>query len=73
MVLLSPTSFLGLWATGLLRLELEATDAVTRWVSSLPCAMLEGFYFDLPMALLLTAVLLVVTFFVRRRPRQHGG
>ena len=72
-VLLSPTSALGLWATGLLRLELEATDAVTRWVSSLPCAMLEGFYFDLPMALLLTAVLLVVTFFVRRRPRQHGG
>ena len=72
-VLLSPTSVLGLWATGLLRLELEATDAVTRWVSSLPCAMLEGFYFDLPMALLLTAVLLVVTFFVRRRPRQHGG
>lgn len=67
-VLLSPTSVLGLWATWLLRQELVVTDAVTRWVSSLPYAMLEGFYFDLPMALLLTAVLLAVTFFVRRRP-----
>ncbi|MBR3412876.1 MAG: ComEC family competence protein [Bacteroidales bacterium] len=70
-VLLSPTSLLGLWTTELLRLELVATDAVTRWVSSLPCAMLEGFYFNLPMALLLTAVLLAATFFVRRRPLQR--
>ena len=36
-VLLSPTSILGLWATWLLRQELVATDAVTRWVSSLRC------------------------------------
>lgn len=54
-----------------LKLELMGTDAVTRWVSSLPHASLEGLYFDAPMAVLTLALLCLAGWLVhsRQRPR----
>ncbi|MBO4600456.1 MAG: ComEC family competence protein [Bacteroidales bacterium] len=49
------------WATALLRCQLEAVDGVTRWISSLPYAMLDGIPCNLTMALLLTVALLIIT------------
>ena len=51
----------GGWATTLLSHELVAVDRLTRWISSLPHAMLTDIYCDLPVALLITALLLVLT------------
>lgn len=52
-------------ATNLLRWELVATDAVTRWVGTLPGAMIENIYFDLPRALLVGVLLLCFSVFLR--------
>ena len=51
----------GGWATTLLRYELVAVDRLTRWISSLPYAMLTDIYCDLLMSLLITALLIVLT------------
>ena len=60
---------LGGAATWLLRQELTATDALTRWVGTLPNATLDNLYCDLPMALLLVLSLLLLTLFIRCRIR----
>ena len=65
--LFSPSGVLGGCAAWLLGQELAVTDAVTRWVASLPGALVEDIYFNLPMAVLLTAALVAATFFLRRR------
>lgn len=57
------------WATWLLRQELSATDAITRWVGTLPHATLNNIYCDLPMALLLAGSLVLLTLFIRFRTR----
>lgn len=49
----------------LLRWELVAADAVTRWVASLPCALMENIYFDLPRALITAFLLLCFTVLLR--------
>ena len=51
----------GGWVTTLLSHELVAVDRLTRWISSLPHAMLTDIYCDLPVALLITALILVLT------------
>ena len=56
-------------ATGLLRLELEGIDALTRWIGTLPCATLDSLYCDLPLALLLTATLAVGAYGLHTRCR----
>lgn len=52
-------------AVQLLRWELAAADAVTRWVASLPCALIENIYFDLPRALLVLLLQLCFTVLLR--------
>ena len=47
------------WVTTCLRHELEAVDSLTRWISSLPHAMLTDIYCNLPMALLLVVAQLL--------------
>ena len=49
------------WVTSLLSGELVIVDALTRWISSLPHAMLTDIYCDLPVALIITALILVLT------------
>ena len=63
------------WATALLRFELVAVDRLTRWISSLPHAMLTDIYCDLPTALILTALILVLTMLLYKRisPILHKG
>lgn len=56
-------------ATALLRLELEGIDALTRWVGTLPCAMLTGLYCDLTLALILAAALLTTAYGLHARRR----
>ena len=51
----------GGWATTLLRYELVAVDRLTRWISSLPHAMLTDIYCSLPVALIITALILNLT------------
>ena len=51
----------GGWATSLLHYELIGVDRLTSWVSSLPHAMLTDIYCDLPIALLITALISVLT------------
>ena len=51
--------------TALLRWELDLVDGLTRWVSSLPSALLEDLYCDLPLALLLVLALLLCTCWLR--------
>ena len=51
----------GGWATTLLHYELVGVDRLTRWVSSLPHAMLTDIYCNLPVALILTALILTLT------------
>lgn len=51
----------GGWATSLLHYELIGVDRLTSWVSSLPHAMLIDIYCDLPIALLITALISVLT------------
>lgn len=48
-----------------LRWELAAADAIICWVGSLPCAMLEDIYFDLPRALLTVVLQLCLTVVLR--------
>lgn len=60
------------WATSLLRGELVAVDRLTRWISSLPHAMLTDIYCDLPMALLITALLLVLTLLLYMRKNREA-
>lgn len=55
------------WVVALLRLELGAVDGLTRWVSGLPGALLEGLYCDLPMLLLMVAALFLFTLLLRGR------
>lgn len=55
------------WLTALLRALLQAVDALTRWVSTLPAALLDNIYFDLPMLLLLVLSLLCFTLWLRCR------
>ena len=69
MVALAPLSWAGAAATWLLRQELTAVDAVTRWVASLPYASMEQLYCDLPMTLLLVGAVLFAVLFVRSRTR----
>ena len=57
----------GGWATTLLSHELVAVDRLTRWISSLPHAMHTDIYCDLPVALLITALLLVLTLLLYTR------
>lgn len=57
------------WITALLRWELDLVDGLTRWVSSLPSALLEGLYCDLPMVLLLVLALLLFTLWLRGKYR----
>lgn len=52
-VLLTVLSRGTMWVTALLRMELDLVDKLTRWVSSLPSALLEGIYCDIPMVLFL--------------------
>ena len=49
------------WVTSLLSGELVIVDALTRWISSLPHAMLTDIYCDLPVALIITALIIVLT------------
>lgn len=58
------------WATTLLSHELVAVDRLTRWISSLPHAMLTDIYCDLPVALLITALLLVLTLLLYTRKTE---
>ena len=69
MVAFARLPLLGGAATWLLRQELTATDALTRWVGTLPYATLDNLYCDLPMALLLVLSLLLLTLFIRCRIR----
>ena len=69
MIALVRLPLLGGAATWLLRQELMATDALTRWVGTLPGASLDHLYCDLPMALLLVCALLLLTLFIRSRTR----
>lgn len=55
------------WVTSLLSGELVAVDRLTRWISSLPHAMLTDIYCDLPIALLITALILVFTLLLYSR------
>ena len=56
--------------TTLLRGELVAVDRLTRWISSLPHAMLTDIYCDLPMALLITALILILTLLLHTQPKK---
>lgn len=69
MAALAPVPVAGQAAAWLLRQQLAATDAITRWVGSLPGASLEGLYCNLPMTVLLAAALLLLVLFVRSRCR----
>lgn len=69
MVILVKLPLLGSAATWLLRQELVAADALTRWVGTLPGANLDSLYCDLPMALLLVIALLLLILFIRCRTR----
>ena len=69
MVILAKLPLLGSAATWLLRQELVAADALTRWVGTLPGANLDRLYCDLPMALLLVIALLLLILFIRCRTR----
>lgn len=69
MVLVQPWPTVCSWATWLLRQELVATDAITRWVGQLPHAMLQGLYCDLPIALLIVAALVALTLILQYRWR----
>lgn len=51
--------------TALLQWELAIADSVTRWVASLPCALIENIYFDLPRALLVLLLQLCFTVLLR--------
>ena len=53
------------WLTALLRLQLQAVDHITRWVSSLPSALLDNLYCDLPMLLFLFLALYLFTLWLR--------
>ncbi len=53
----------------LLGVELKGVAAVTGWVSSLPHAMLQSIYFDLPMALLMGVAVLMVILWTQGRTR----
>ena len=55
------------WVVALLRGELVAVDVLTRWIASLPHAMLTDIYCDLPTALILTALILVLTMLLYSR------
>ena len=57
----------GGWATTLLRYELVAVDALTRWIASLPHAMLTDIYCDIPVALLITALIIIFTLLLYTR------
>ncbi|MBO4600355.1 MAG: ComEC family competence protein [Bacteroidales bacterium] len=59
--------WLGGVATGLLRWELVGVDRLTRWIASLPHAMVTDIYCDLPIALVLTALILVLTLLLYSR------
>lgn len=54
----------------LLSQELKGVAGITGWVSSLPHAMLQDIYFDLPMALLLGAAVLSLVLFAQARRRD---
>lgn len=69
MVILVKLPLLGSAATWLLRQELVAADALTRWVGTLPGANLDRLYCDLPMALLLVIALLLLILLIRCRTR----
>lgn len=56
----------GVMPTRLVAGELGAIDDITRWISGLPHASVENIYFDLPMALLLSAAWMLATLYVRR-------
>ncbi len=58
-----------LWITALLRWELNCVEGLTGWVSSLPSALLDGLYCDLPMTLLLVLALLLFTLWLRGKYR----
>ena len=62
----------GGWATTLLHYELVAVDRLTRWISSLPHAMLTDIYCDLPVALIITALILDVTLLLYTRERGEA-
>ena len=53
--------------TTLLRGELVAVDALTRWIASLPHAMLTDIYCDIPVALLITALIIIFTLLLYTR------
>lgn len=55
--------------TEVLRLELTFVDGLTRWVGSLPHAMPDSLYCDLPMALLLGLAVGVAFLWLRQRQR----
>lgn len=57
------------WITALLRLELDLVDGITRWVSALPSALLEGLYCDVPMTLFLILTLVFFTIWIRGKFR----
>lgn len=52
---------------GLVSQELDAVDGITSWISTLPHAMVDNIYFDLPMALMLSAALGLFSLFLRQR------
>lgn len=60
------------WVTSLLSGELVIVDALTRWISSLPHAMLTDIYCDLPVALIITALILVLTLLLYMRKNKEA-
>lgn len=55
--------------THILHWELSATDGFTRWVGSLPYAMMDNLYCDLPLALMTAACVLLLTVGLQDRRR----
>ena len=66
-VLLAGVPLLGGWAAAVLQWEIAGIDGLTRWVASLPNALLDNLYCDIPMALLVAAALLMLVVLLRRR------
>lgn len=59
----------GRWAATWVGLQLDGVDRVVGWVSSLPHAVLDGLYCDLPVALMLTLALLCLSLLLCHRRR----
>ncbi|MBP5536616.1 MAG: ComEC family competence protein [Bacteroidales bacterium] len=58
------SNLLGTLFSRLVALELDGVGAVTRWVSQLPHAVVDGIYMTLPMTWLLGAILVVVAKYI---------